>query len=189
MHFLQLHHKLPHTILKFDHSCGILYSIDTAYAVSALPIGGVCVIKRIFAALLCAMAAACLSGCAEQTPPPEEHTGTRIALSMSSRDQFLVTVETSVLEHAAKNQVDCTVWDAGNDYVVQMQHVKDAREQGYEVDYRSVEKEQGKGSEWKKNGKDGMVFQRCHHEIYLSDPRRTAPERLRTVIRQPVRLR
>ena len=26
-----------------------------------------------------------------------------------------------------------------------------------------------------------------HHEIYLSDPRRTAPERLRTVIRQPIR--
>lgn len=26
-----------------------------------------------------------------------------------------------------------------------------------------------------------------HHEIYLSDPRRTAPERLRTVLRQPVR--
>jgi hypothetical protein len=26
-----------------------------------------------------------------------------------------------------------------------------------------------------------------HHEIYLSDPRRTAPERLKTVIRQPVR--
>ena len=25
-----------------------------------------------------------------------------------------------------------------------------------------------------------------HHEIYLSDPRRTAPERLRTIIRQPV---
>lgn len=25
-----------------------------------------------------------------------------------------------------------------------------------------------------------------HHEIYLSDPRRTAPERLKTVIRQPV---
>lgn len=28
---------------------------------------------------------------------------------------------------------------------------------------------------------------RFHHEIYLSDPRRTAPERLRTVIRQPIR--
>lgn len=28
---------------------------------------------------------------------------------------------------------------------------------------------------------------RFHHEIYLSDPRRCAPERLRTVIRHPVR--
>ena len=26
-----------------------------------------------------------------------------------------------------------------------------------------------------------------HHEIYLSDPRRTAPEKLKTVLRQPVR--
>ncbi len=26
-----------------------------------------------------------------------------------------------------------------------------------------------------------------HHEIYLSDPRRTAPERLKTIIRQPMR--
>jgi len=26
-----------------------------------------------------------------------------------------------------------------------------------------------------------------HHEIYLSDPRRTAPEKLKTVIRQPIR--
>ena len=25
-----------------------------------------------------------------------------------------------------------------------------------------------------------------HHEIYLSDPRRTAPEKMRTVLRQPV---
>lgn len=29
--------------------------------------------------------------------------------------------------------------------------------------------------------------QRLHHEIYLSDPRRTAPEKLRTVIRHPVK--
>ena len=28
-----------------------------------------------------------------------------------------------------------------------------------------------------------------HHEIYLSDPRKTAPEKLRTVLRQPVRKR
>jgi len=25
-----------------------------------------------------------------------------------------------------------------------------------------------------------------HHELYLGDPRRTAPEKLRTIIRQPV---
>ncbi len=26
-----------------------------------------------------------------------------------------------------------------------------------------------------------------HHEIYLSDPRRVAPEKLKTVLRQPVK--
>ena len=30
---------------------------------------------------------------------------------------------------------------------------------------------------------------RRHHEIYLSDPRRTRPERLRTVLRQPVKIK
>ncbi|MCB7135073.1 GyrI-like domain-containing protein [Cellulosimicrobium marinum] len=33
----------------------------------------------------------------------------------------------------------------------------------------------------------GLTFAGPHHEIYLGDPRRTAPERLRTVLRQPVR--
>lgn len=32
----------------------------------------------------------------------------------------------------------------------------------------------------------GFVPSGRHHEIYMSDPRRTAPERLRTVLRQPV---
>ena len=32
----------------------------------------------------------------------------------------------------------------------------------------------------------GLEPRQKHHEIYLSDPNRTAPERLRTVIRQPV---
>jgi hypothetical protein len=31
----------------------------------------------------------------------------------------------------------------------------------------------------------GYTLQGKHHEIYLGDPRRTAPERLRTIIRQP----
>ncbi len=36
----------------------------------------------------------------------------------------------------------------------------------------------------------GLVFdglKQKHHEIYMSDPRRTAPEKLKTVIRQPAR--
>jgi len=32
----------------------------------------------------------------------------------------------------------------------------------------------------------GLRMTGTHHEIYLSDPRRTAPERLRTILRQPV---
>lgn len=33
---------------------------------------------------------------------------------------------------------------------------------------------------------NGLAARGQHHEIYLSDPRTTAPERLKTVIRQPV---
>jgi len=34
---------------------------------------------------------------------------------------------------------------------------------------------------------NGLVEAGKHHEIYLSDPRRTSPEKLKTVLRQPVR--
>ena len=33
---------------------------------------------------------------------------------------------------------------------------------------------------------NGLRMTGEHHEIYLSDPRRTAPEKLRTILRQPV---
>ena len=33
----------------------------------------------------------------------------------------------------------------------------------------------------------GYSLHKKHHEIYLSDPRRTKPEKLRTVIRQPIK--
>ena len=33
----------------------------------------------------------------------------------------------------------------------------------------------------------GLAMTGKHHEIYLSDPRRTAPEKLRTILRQPVK--
>jgi hypothetical protein len=36
---------------------------------------------------------------------------------------------------------------------------------------------------------NGLVESGRHHEIYLGDPRKTAPEKLRTVLRQPVRPR
>jgi hypothetical protein len=34
----------------------------------------------------------------------------------------------------------------------------------------------------------GMAFNGPHHEIYLSDPRKTEPARLKTILRQPVKL-
>ena len=36
---------------------------------------------------------------------------------------------------------------------------------------------------------EGYDFAGRHHEIYLGDPRKTAPEKLRTLLRQPVRKR
>jgi hypothetical protein len=33
----------------------------------------------------------------------------------------------------------------------------------------------------------GLEFVDAHHEIYLSDPRRTAPKKLKTILRHPVR--
>ena len=34
---------------------------------------------------------------------------------------------------------------------------------------------------------NGYVEAGKHHEIYLSDPRKTAPEKLKTILRQPVK--
>jgi hypothetical protein len=36
---------------------------------------------------------------------------------------------------------------------------------------------------------NGLTFAGSHHEIYLSDPRRSKPEKMKTIIRQPVRRR
>jgi len=36
---------------------------------------------------------------------------------------------------------------------------------------------------------NGLIENGLHHEIYLGDPRRTAPEKLKTILRQPARLR
>ena len=90
--------------------------------------------KRILAGLLCAGVVLSLAGCtASQPPQASSDADVRIALSMSTRDQFLTTVEAAALGRAEDCGVDCTVWDAGNDYAVQMQHVRDARSQGYDA--------------------------------------------------------
>jgi hypothetical protein len=34
--------------------------------------------------------------------------------------------------------------------------------------------------------RNGLTLRGPHHEIYLSDPRRVAPEKLRTILRLPV---
>ena len=57
-----------------------------------------------------------------------------------------------------------------------------AREQGYEIDIQVSTG--GCGDD----AAAGMEPRRYHHEIYLSDPRKAAPERLKTVIRHPVRM-
>jgi hypothetical protein len=36
---------------------------------------------------------------------------------------------------------------------------------------------------------NGYTFNGGHHELYLSDPNRTSPEKLKTIIRQPIRKR
>ena len=41
----------------------------------------------------------------------------------------------------------------------------------------------------KENGYQNDFGDRLHHEIYLSDPRKTAPEKLKTVIRHPIKKR
>ena len=39
-----------------------------------------------------------------------------------------------------------------------------------------------------KNGYENDINdKRLHHEIYLSDPRKTAPEKCKTVIKHPIR--
>lgn len=91
--------------------------------------------KRGFAAFLCGLfAVTTLSACGAPAPEADAHPdGPHIAVSMSSRDQFLSTAENAALARANELGVNCTVWDAGNDYAVQVQHVRDAVDQKYDA--------------------------------------------------------
>lgn len=70
------------------------------------------------------------------------------------------------------------IWEEG--LCIQVMH-----KGSYDEEWESIEKLQ------KFAEKSGLVQDfsedRQHHEIYLSDPRRTAPEKLKTVIRHPVK--
>lgn len=59
---------------------------------------------------------------------------------------------------------------------VQMLHVGPYEEEGRTIGAMSAFAEQ-----------QGLSFQGHHHEIYLSDPRRVPPEKLKTILRMPVR--
>jgi len=58
---------------------------------------------------------------------------------------------------------------------VQMLHIGP-----YEQERGTIEKMQ------KFAAAEGLTFRGVHHEIYLSDPRRVAPEKLKTILRHPV---
>ena len=69
--------------------------------------------------------------------------------------------------------VRCEAWEEGR--VAQVMHVGpyDAEAPTVERLHHAIEAR-------------GLHRRGCHHEIYISDPRRTKPERMKTLIRQPV---
>ena len=89
-----------------------------------------------------------LAGCggSGDTTPPADNAGDaaqaddggnaaasdmKIGLSMSSRDQFLSTLETAVLEDAKAAGVTCNSFDANNDIQQQLNHVQTCAADGY----------------------------------------------------------
>jgi hypothetical protein len=71
------------------------------------------------------------------------------------------------------DQLRCETWEEGR--AAQILHIGP-----YEREGRTVEELQRAIAE------AGLKPRGCHHEIYVSDPNRTAPDRLKTLIRQPV---
>ena len=71
------------------------------------------------------------------------------------------------------DRLRCSSWEEG--MVAQMLHIGP-----YELEGPTVERLHRAIAE------AGLRPRGWHHEIYISDPNRTAPERLKTVIRQPV---
>jgi len=73
------------------------------------------------------------------------------------------------------DQLRCQLWEEGR--VVQLMHIGP-----YEAEAPTIERLHAAIDE------AGMGLRGCHHEIYISNPSATAPERMKTLIRQPVDL-
>ena len=96
-----------------------------------------------------------------------------------TRDDFVWAVETA----SKKKKMDCSqaeylTIDEG--LCVQMMHIGPYDDEPASVAMMNVFlKENGYITDINENRK--------HHEIYLSDPRKSAPEKIKTVIRQPIK--
>ncbi|MHC4741019.1 MAG: GyrI-like domain-containing protein [Planctomycetota bacterium] len=84
----------------------------------------------------------------------------------------------SVLIEKGKSQSvrEVKLEDISEGQCVQMLHVGPYDKEGETVEIMKTFAEE-----------EGLEFQGRHHEIYLSDPRRVPPERLKTILRHPVR--
>jgi len=51
----------------------------------------------------------------------------------------------------------------------------------YETEYKTIQKIE------QYMGENSLIKDGPHHEIYLSDPRKTPPHKLKTILRQPVK--
>lgn len=89
----------------------------------------------------------------------------------------------AVAEAARKKKLDCScaeLWTVEEGLCVQMLHTGPFDGEAASIAQMDRYLEE--------NGyKNDLSDTRLHHEIYLSDPRRAAPEKWRTVIRHPVR--
>ena len=112
------------------------------------------------------------------TPEARERWSWRLMLPVPSQCTD-ADVQSAIDEVFAKKRppllerLRCKIWREGA--VAQILHVGP-----YEEEARTVERLHNGIAE------AGLVPHGCHHEIYVSDPNRTAPDRLKTVIRQPV---